>query len=135
MLSRVCVQARGFASKLMAGSTNNKSDSAGRRLGIKKWGDAEVRKGQIIARQRGQHWHPGQNAYRSKDFTIHAGIEGKIAWSKDRYSLRKRSRINVVPQEIPNRMVIPPPPFVFHPELFPEKAATNPAPANLFVRK
>ncbi len=32
----------------MAGSTNNKADSAGRRLGIKKWGDSEVRKGEIL---------------------------------------------------------------------------------------
>ena len=53
MLSKICYQQRSFASKIMAGSTNNKSDSAGRRLGIKKWGNAEVRKGNIIAKQRG----------------------------------------------------------------------------------
>ena len=39
---------RSFASKIMGGSTSNTKDSAGRRLGIKRWGAAEVRKGEII---------------------------------------------------------------------------------------
>lgn len=103
MLSKICYQQRAFASKIMAGSTNNKSDSAGRRLGIKRWGNAEVRKGEIIAKQRGFKWHPGQNVKASKDHTIHAAVEGKVAWSRDRYAYKKRQRINVIPQETPNR--------------------------------
>ena len=47
------VQARGFATKMMAGSTNNSKDSAGRRLGIKRFGQAEILENEIIARQRG----------------------------------------------------------------------------------
>jgi large subunit ribosomal protein L27 len=82
---------------MMATSTQNKSDSAGRRLGIKRWGAAEVRKDEILIRQRGQKWHPGQQVYITKDHTIHASVEGKIAWSKDRYSHSRRKRINIIP--------------------------------------
>ena len=81
----------------MAGSTNNKADSAGRRLGIKKWGDSEVRKGEILLKQRGLQWHPGKNVYVAKDHSIHASMEGKVAWSLDKYSFKKRSRIHVIP--------------------------------------
>ena len=41
----------------------------------------------------------------------------------------------MVPQEIPNRKVLPPPPFVYHPELFPELAKNNPEPLNLTIPK
>ena len=67
----------------MAGSTNNKKDSAGRRLGIKRWGAAEVRKGDILARQRGTKWHPGMHINMGKDHTLHAQYEGIIAWTRD----------------------------------------------------
>lgn len=59
----------------MAGSTNNKKDSAGRRLGIKKWGQSEVLENEIIARQRGFKWHPGDHVHTGKDHTIHASTE------------------------------------------------------------
>ena len=81
----------------MAGSTNNKRDSAGRRLGLKRWGTAEVRKGEIVARQRGFKWHPGNNVHTGKDHTIHASVEGVVAWSQDRYAFKKRKRINIIP--------------------------------------
>jgi ribosomal protein L27 len=117
----------------MAGSTNNKRDSAGRRLGIKRWGAAEVRRGEMIARQRGHKWHPGQNVLSSKDHTIHATMEGKVAWSYDKYAYKKRPRINVIPQETPNRNLPSPAPFVFHPELFPDLAGYNPEPADFVI--
>lgn len=135
MLSRVCFQHRGFASKMMASSTNNKKDSAGRRLGIKRWGASEVRKGEILLKQRGQKWHPGDNTHLSKDFTIHAKMEGKIAWSQDRYSYKRRKRIHIIPQETPNRKFPAPPPFNYHPELFPELAQFNQAPVNFELKK
>ena len=87
----------------MGGSTNNTKDSAGRRLGIKRWGAAEVRKGDILARQRGYKWHPGDNTKGTKDHTIHATTEGVMAWSKDKYSFKKRNRIHIIPRETPNR--------------------------------
>ena len=96
MLSKAVAQ-RGFASKIMAGSTSNKRDSAGRRLGIKRWGQAEVRKGEIIAKQRGHKWHPGNNIYSAKDHSLHAKVEGITVWSKDRYAYKKRSRVHVIP--------------------------------------
>ena len=133
MLSKV-IQ-RNFASKIMAGSTNNKKDSAGRRLGIKKWGAAEVRKGDILLKQRGHKWHPGNHVRSTKDHTIHAEMEGIVAWSRDRYSFRRRSRIHVIPQEIPNRKLAPPTPFVYHPELFEALAPYNPEPTTFEIPK
>ena len=119
----------------MAGSTNNKKDSAGRRLGIKKWGRAEVLKGDILAKQRGFKWHPGHNVHTGKDHTIHASREGAVAWSRDSYAPRKRSRMHVVPMETPNRKLPTPPPFVYHPELYSELAAFNPTPTEFEIPK
>lgn len=82
---------------MMAGSTQNTKDSAGRRLGIKRWGASEVRKGDIIAKQRGYKWHPGNNVHTGKDHTIHASVEGVVQWSRDQYSHHKRNRIHVIP--------------------------------------
>ena len=67
----------GFATKMMAGSTRNKKDSAGRRLGLKKWGhNAEIFKGDILYRQRGHKVAPGWNVYSGKDHTLHSTVEG-----------------------------------------------------------
>ena len=113
---------RGFATKMMAGSTSNKKDSAGRRLGIKRFGQAEVLENEIVARQRGFKWHPGENVKYGRDHTLHSDTEGILGWSKDSYARKKRTYIHVIPQEIPNRKFPAPPPFVYHPELFPELA-------------
>ena len=68
---------RTFASKVMGGNTNNKADSAGRRLGIKKWGhNAEIFRNDILVRQRGTKWNPGFNVHMGTDHTIHASVEG-----------------------------------------------------------
>ena len=65
-----------FATKIMGGNTSNKKDSAGRRLGIKKWGhNDEIFPGDILIRQRGWYWQPGQNVYSGKDHTLHSSIE------------------------------------------------------------
>lgn len=69
-------QQMGFATKLMGGSTSNKKDSAGRRLGLKKWGHStEIFENEILARQRGFKWHPGMHTRAGKDHTIHSKIE------------------------------------------------------------
>lgn len=61
---------------MMAGSTKNKRDSAGRRLGIKKWGHhAEVFEGDILLKQRGFKWHPGMHVNPGKDHTLHSKVE------------------------------------------------------------
>lgn len=69
-------QRMAFATKIMGGSTNNKKDSAGRRLGIKKWGHtAEIFKNDILLKQRGLKWHPGMHVAVGKDHTLHAKVE------------------------------------------------------------
>ena len=61
-----------MAHKKAGGSTRNGRDSAGRRLGIKKFGGEKVIPGNIILRQRGTKFHPGKNVSIGKDHTIFA---------------------------------------------------------------
>ena len=71
-----------MATKKAGGSSRNGRDSAGRRLGIKKYSGQTVIPGNIIARQRGTKWHPGDNVGLGKDFTIFALIDGKVSFKK-----------------------------------------------------
>jgi len=68
--------------KKAGGSSRNGRDSAGRRLGVKKFGGEHVIPGNIIIRQRGTKWHPGENVGIGKDHTIFALTEGKVSFSK-----------------------------------------------------
>lgn len=67
-----------MAHKKAGGSSRNGRDSAGRRLGVKKFGDEHVIPGNIIIRQRGTKYHPGANVGMGKDHTIFAVTEGKV---------------------------------------------------------
>ena len=69
-----------MAHKKAGGSSRNGRDSAGRRLGVKKFGGESVLAGNIIVRQRGTKVNPGQNVGMGKDHTLFALIEGKIAF-------------------------------------------------------
>jgi large subunit ribosomal protein L27 len=69
-----------MAHKKAGGSSRNGRDSAGRRLGVKKFGGERVLAGNIIVRQRGTKVNPGQNVGMGKDHTLFALIEGKIAF-------------------------------------------------------
>ena len=71
-----------MAHKKAGGSSRNGRDSAGRRLGIKKYGGEAVIPGNIILRQRGTKWHPGDNVGIGKDHTIFAVTEGKVKFTK-----------------------------------------------------
>ena len=71
-----------MAHKKAGGSSRNGRDSAGRRLGIKKFGGEAVIPGNIIARQRGTKWHPGDNVGLGKDHTIFSLIEGVVTFGK-----------------------------------------------------
>ena len=71
-----------MAHKKAGGSSRNGRDSAGRRLGVKKFGGEAVVPGNIIVRQRGTKWHPGENVGLGRDHTIFALVEGKVAFSK-----------------------------------------------------
>ena len=71
-----------MAHKKGQGSTQNNRDSAGRRLGIKKFGGEKVIPGNIIVRQRGTKIHPGTNVGIGKDHTIFALIEGVVKFER-----------------------------------------------------
>ena len=71
-----------MAHKKAGGSSRNGRDSAGRRLGVKKFGGEHVVPGNIILRQRGTKWHPGENVGIGKDHTIFAKIEGQVQFRK-----------------------------------------------------
>ena len=67
-----------MAHKKAGGSSRNGRDSAGRRLGVKKFGGQEVVGGNIIVRQRGTKVYPGVNVGLGKDHTLFALIAGKV---------------------------------------------------------
>jgi large subunit ribosomal protein L27 len=83
-----------MAHKKAGGSSRNGRDSAGRRLGVKKFGGESVIPGNIIVRQRGTKFHPGQNVGMGKDHTLFALTDGKVTFSK---SSGGRSFAHVVP--------------------------------------
>jgi large subunit ribosomal protein L27 len=69
-----------MAHKKAGGSSRNGRDSAGRRLGVKKFGGELVIGGNIIVRQRGTKVYPGRNVGIGKDHTLFALIEGRVAF-------------------------------------------------------
>ena len=69
-----------MAHKKAGGSSRNGRDSAGRRLGVKKFGGENVIGGNIIIRQRGTKVYPGRNVGIGKDHTLFALVEGKVAF-------------------------------------------------------
>ena len=71
-----------MAHKKSGGSSSNGRDSEGRRLGLKKSGGQAVIPGNIIVRQRGTKYHPGDNVGMGKDHTIFAVTEGTVEFSK-----------------------------------------------------
>lgn len=83
-----------MATKKAGGSSRNGRDSAGRRLGVKKFGGQTVDAGNIIVRQRGTKWHPGKNVGIGKDHTIFATADGIVTFVKSKHN--KRTYIDVV---------------------------------------
>jgi len=69
-----------MAHKKGQGSTRNGRDSESKRLGVKKYGGELVRAGNIIVRQRGTKFHPGENVGRGGDDTLFALSDGKVAF-------------------------------------------------------
>ena len=83
-----------MAHKKAGGSSRNGRDTAGRRLGIKKYGGEEVRAGNILVRQRGTKWWPGENVGLGKDHTIFATRDGHVSF---RTGFRGRVYVSVMP--------------------------------------
>lgn len=71
-----------MAHKKAGGSSRNGRDSAGRRLGVKKFGGESVLAGNIIVRQRGTKFHPGENVGIGKDHTLFALTTGSVNFRK-----------------------------------------------------
>ena len=84
-----------MATKKAGGSSRNGRDSAGRRLGVKKFGGENVLAGNIIVRQRGTKFHPGDNVGIGKDHTIFATTNGKVTFKKTRV----RTFVSVLPKQ------------------------------------
>ena len=73
-----------MAHKKAGGSSRNGRDSAGRRLGVKKFGGETVVAGNIIVRQRGTRVHPGVNGGRGQDHTLFATSGGRVRFHEGR---------------------------------------------------
>jgi len=71
-----------MAHKKAGGSSRNGRDSESKRLGVKKYGGQEVIPGNIIIRQRGTKYHPGQNVGIGKDHTLFALKDGRVTFAK-----------------------------------------------------
>ena len=84
-----------MATKKAGGSSKNGRDSAGRRLGVKRYGDQMVRPGNIIVRQRGTRIHPGSNVGMGKDHSIFSLISGKVKFKKYKSN---RTLVSVFPK-------------------------------------
>ena len=83
-----------MAHKKAGGSSRNGRDSAGRRLGVKMYGGQAVNPGNIIVRQRGNKWWPGEGVGQGKDHTIFATAEGSVKFHK---GFKGRTFISVLP--------------------------------------
>lgn len=81
-----------MASKKGVSSTRNGRDSNAQRLGVKRFGGQAVGAGEILVRQRGTHFHPGQNVGRGKDDTLFALAAGKVEFG----TARGRRVVNVL---------------------------------------
>ena len=86
-----------MAHKKAGGSSRNGRDSAGRRLGVKKFGGEHVISGNIIVRQRGTQWHPGENVGMGRDHTIFAVTEGHVWFCSGKGG---RPCISVIPRQV-----------------------------------
>ena len=73
-----------MAHKKAGGSSRNGRDSAGRRLGVKKFGGQEAIAGNILVRQRGTKFYPGTNVGMGKDHTLFALVDGRVAFHEGR---------------------------------------------------
>ncbi len=83
-----------MAHKKAGGSSRNGRDSAGKRLGVKRFAGQFVKAGNIIVRQRGTRIHPGANVGLGKDYTIFAKVDGIVRF--ENFGMDKK-RVSVYP--------------------------------------
>lgn len=85
-----------MANKKAGGSSSNGRDSAGRRLGVKRFAGERVSPGAIIVRQRGTVFHPGENVGLGNDHTLFAKANGTLKFER---KARGRRIVSVIPAE------------------------------------
>ncbi|WP_114392273.1 50S ribosomal protein L27 [Oleisolibacter albus] len=83
-----------MAHKKAGGSSRNGRDSAGRRLGVKRFGGQDVLAGNILVRQRGTKFHAGANVGIGKDHTLFALVDGKVEF---KIGLKERTFVSIAP--------------------------------------
>ncbi|HSG87844.1 MAG TPA: 50S ribosomal protein L27 [Pseudomonadales bacterium] len=86
-----------MAHKKAGGSTRNGRDSESKRLGVKRYGGQVVAAGNILVRQRGTQFHPGDNVGLGRDHTLFATAEGAVQF--EIRGPKKRRYVSVVPAE------------------------------------
>ena len=83
-----------MATKKAGGSSRNGRDSAGRRLGVKRYAGQLVMPGNILVRQRGTKIHPGNHVGIGRDHSIFSLVKGKVQFKKSKLN---RTKISVIP--------------------------------------
>ena len=83
-----------MSTKKGGGSTKNGRNTAGKRLGVKKFGSEAVRAGNILVRQRGTTFHPGENVGLGRDYTLFALSDGFVKF--ERFG-KRRKKVSVYP--------------------------------------
>ena len=91
MIKMIQINIQLFAHKKGMGSTKNGRDSASQRLGLKRADGQFVLAGNILVRQRGTHFHPGENVGRGSDDTLFALADGKVKFERLDRSRKKVS--------------------------------------------
>ena len=84
-----------MAHKKAGGSSRNGRDSQSKRLGVKRFGDQQVIAGNILIRQRGTHFHPGENVGCGRDHTLFALADGKVKFETK--GAKQRTFVSVLP--------------------------------------
>ena len=85
-----------MAHKKAGGSTRLGRDSIAKRLGVKRFDGELVRAGNILVRQRGTRFHPGENVGLGRDYTLFALVDGRVKFEpKDKH----RKKVSVYPEE------------------------------------
>ncbi len=86
-----------MAHKKGGGSSRNGRDSQSKRLGVKKFGGEAVRSGNILVRQKGTKFYPGENVGIGRDYTLFATADGFV---KFEHITRDKKRISVYPESV-----------------------------------
>ena len=86
-----------MAHKKAGGSTRNGRDSHSKRLGVKCWGGQFVLAGNIIIRQRGTEFHPGDNMGMGRDHTLFAKVDGIVSFAANKGKLKRRV-VSILPR-------------------------------------